>query len=144
MLLDISILNTFILHTQKIIHKPVGSVWKQVKWKTILERNSIQSSSLHKHENTITMVQSDPYGGTKRLSFMIYFTMTLQNYYIHDRTPKSLSNYPYKGLLSNISTKMQNFQPKSSSKAQQTVLFYKFYFRQILTTLNSSGEDMLH
>lgn len=42
------------------------------------------------------MVQSDPYGRKKKLSFMMYFKMTLQNYYIHGRTPKSLFNYPYK------------------------------------------------
>lgn len=41
MFLNINILNTFILRTQKIIHKPLGSVWKEVKWKTILEIFSI-------------------------------------------------------------------------------------------------------
>lgn len=68
MFLNISILNTFILHTKKIIHKPVGSLWKQVKWKTILERNSIQSSSFHKHENTITWYSLTLMGGQKSYS----------------------------------------------------------------------------
>lgn len=145
MFLNISILNTFILHTQKVIHKPVGSVWKQVKWRTILERNSIQSSSLHKHENAITWFSLILTGGRKRyplwyISQWPYRIIT----YMAEHLNHFLITLTKKSLLSNISTKMQNFQPKASSKAQQIVLLYKTYFRQVLTTLNSSGKDTLH
>lgn len=91
------------------------------------------------------MVQIDPYGRKKKnpslyisqwpYRIIIYMAEYLNHFLI---------TLTKKGLLSNISTKMQNFQPKASSTAQQTVLFYKIHFRQVLTTLNSSGEDTLH
>lgn len=145
MFLNISILNAFILHIQKTIHKSVGSVWKQVKWKTILERNSIQSSPLHKHENTITWFSLILMGGRKNYpSWYISQWPYRIIIYMAEQLNHFLITLTKKGLLSNISKKMQNFQPKASSKAQQTVLFYKIHFRQVLTTLNSAGEDTLH
>lgn len=136
MLLNISILNTFILHTQKIIHKPVGSVWKQLKWKTILERNSIQSSSLHKHENTIIWFSLIPMGGGKSYPSWYFLQWPYRIIiYMAQHLNHSLITLTKKGLLSNISTKMQNFQPKASSKAQQTVLLYKIYFKQVINNI---------
>lgn len=118
MFLNISILNNFILHTQKIIHKPLGSVWKQVKWKIILERNSIQSSSLHKHKNTITWFSLILMGGGR--SYPSWY-ISQRPYRIIIYMAEHLNHFliilTKKDLLSNISTKTQNFQPKASSTA---------------------------
>lgn len=134
------------MHTQKVIYKHVGFAWKQLKWKTILERNSIQAISLHKHENNTIRWFSLILMGERKSYPSWYISQWPYRIiiYMAEHLNHFLITLAKKGLLSNISTKMQNFQPKAFSKAQQTFLFYKIYFRQVLTTLNSSGEDTLH
>lgn len=136
MFLNINILNTFILHTQKIIHKPVSAVWKQLKWKTILERNSIQSSPLHKHENNTIIWFSLVFVGGRKSYPSWHFSQRQWPYriiiYRAEHLNHFLTTLTKKGLLSNISTKRQNFQPKA-----ETTLLAKHHKRLCSTKFTS-------
>lgn len=134
--LSINFLIIFIPHAQKILHKPLSAICKQLKQKVILGRNSSQSSPFHKHENdtiarfhvVLRRKRSYPSWHVSQRRWP-YRTATYKAEHLHHFQ----SILTKKGLLSNFGAQRQIPHPEG-----RTILLLKHYKSFSSTKFTSS------